>query len=799
MNTYLSTSQRVARGNAIREYRKAKIAQTNYLAEQKKQQLDNSYKSDKNVFVRAGATILDIGGNVLSGAVKGLEGIMDLGAGAVGAVGGIFDKDFQNDVKGFISKDYTSKYITNPIQEATKDSYTNNLKLFGLDIGNFIEETASGVGQMLPSVASNIVAPGSGLGTLMAGAMGSSTEQAFNDGADYGKGLTYGVVSGGIEGLTEKMFNGLGGLYGGGVLDKYTNKVARQGASRILKNALEEGVEEVVAELANPITKGIYKGTDALKEYGTKEYWQGVAKAGALGASSSFAFNGTVGHIMNVARGTNADIDASIESINNINEASQKLFANNKLTNEKFSKITSDVGKNYKNIEKVLEKQTPEKRAKLIDKYKLNDKFEDNGKIKSKFALEIGLNENNADLNNTTQNVSNDKLASAVGKYINPNMRGRTAEIQTDLDEISKDAQTDTPLEVFDGELTDTEQSAFTKTKKALNRLNTKSGKALNIVVVNSNDKFNALIKDDKIYMSKDALESGEWAKAVIHEYTHFAEGTKEYVKLFKYLTEDSANFTKSSLSVLSKNYGFDEKKLQNIAEKLEKSEELTEEERKYHKDYLTETTAHMTENVLGNEKFIDKIVRSDDSLAEKILNKIDDLVDMFKAIKSADGVSEYRKLRKTQRLYMKAIEASGKKYVDGKIIRREEDKLKYSKKDSNIDNANQNYYTESQYNNFGWVRANDVLTYTQWGDFNSKFKTPTEFIKNHKTINGEMIIPVNNMVGESFGVDNVLIFAKGTYQNPKITKIIKIELKYETSIDYVRRFIYDNETRANN
>ena len=693
MNTYLSTSQRVARGNAIREYRKAKIAQNNYLAEQKKQQLeqlDNNYKSDKNVFVRAGATILDIGGNVLSGAVKGLEGIMDLGAGVVGAVGGIFDKDFQNDVKGFISKDYTTQYITNPIQEATKDSYTNNMKLFGLDIGNFIEETASGVGQMLPSVAMNVIAPGSGLGILMAGAMGNSTEQAFNDGASYGKGLTYGVVSGGIEGLTEKMFNGLGGLYGGGVLDKYTNKVAKQGASRILKNALEEGVEEVVAELANPLAKSIYKGTDALKEYGTKEYWQGVAKAGALGASSSFAFNGTVGQILNFANGTNADIDASIESINNINEASQKLFANNKLTNEKFSEITSDVGKNYKNIEKVLEKQTPEKRAKLIDKYRLNDKFEDNGKIKSKFALEIGLNENNADLNNTTQNVSNDKLASAVGKYINPNMRGRTSEIQTDLDEISKDAQTDTPLEVFDGELTDTEQSAFTKTKKALNRLNTKSGKALNIVVVNSNDKFNALIKDDKIYMSKDALESGEWAKAVIHEYTHFAEGTKEYVKLFKYLTEDSDNFTKSSLSVLSKNYGFDEKKLQNIAEKLEKSEELTEEERKYHKDYLTETTAHMTENVLGNEKFIDKIVRSDDSLAEKILNKIDDLVDMFKAIKSADGVSEYRKLRKTQRLYMKAIEASGKKYVGGKIIRREEDELKYSKKEViNLDNTN--------------------------------------------------------------------------------------------------------------
>lgn len=710
MNRYLSAQQRSARGNAIREYREAKIAQNNYLAEQRKQELEQlesqKYKSDANVFKRLGMTILDISGNVLSGAVKGLEGIMDLGAGAVGFVGGIFDKDFQNDVKGFIEKDYTSQYITNPIQEATKDSYTNDMSLFGWDLGGFIEETASGVGQMLPSVAMNIVVPGSGLGTLMAGASGNATEQAFNDGASYNKGLLYGGVSGAVEGATEKLFNGLGGLYGGGLLDKYTNKVAKQGISRIAKNALEEGAEEVLAEVANPITSMIYKGTDSLKDYTKKDYWKGVAKAGAIGATTSLAFNGTIGHITNVAKGQNADIDASIESINNINEASQKLFAENKLTNERFNKISSDVAQNYKNIEKVLQKQNSEKRANLIEKYQLNDKFDDNGNIKSKFALEIGLNENNADLNNNVESVSNQGVASYDTRYYNPRLKGKESEIQADLDRISTDLSSRTGqtqnIGVYSGELNDVEQSAYTKAKKAINNLNSKSGSKLNIVLVSPNNAFNGTIQGDKLYINKDNLESGDWAKTVIHEYTHFAEGTQEYEKLFDYLTKDTNNLTKSLNSVLNKSYGYDEEKLQNILDKAEKGEQLTEDEAKYHNSFRTEVNAHLSENVLGNEDFINKIVRSDDSLTEKIMHKIEDLLDMFKSIKSADGVGEYRRLKKAQRLYLKAIEASGKKYVDGKILRREEDEQKYAMKESEIDTQSQKEYDldngESEY-----------------------------------------------------------------------------------------------------
>lgn len=685
---------RITQASAIAEYKRNQIEQEQQTVQQMVQ--NKPYESNANFFKRASMTILDVASNILQGAGKSLEGIMDLGAEAVGLVGGIFDKDFQDSVKDFVATDYTSKWYT-PVQNFTQDSYTNDFKIFDLDIGNFIEETASGVGQMLPSVATNLLIPGSGLAPLVASATGNATEEAFNDGASYNRGMLYGVASGAVEGLTEHLFDGVGGLYGDGLLDKYTNKVAKQGIARIAKNAVEEGVEEVVSELANPLTSMIYKGTDSLKDYTQKDYWKGVGKAGALGATTALAYNGTIGNIINHASGQNADIDASIESINNINNATQKLFAENKLTTDKYGKITADVAQNYKNIENVLQKNKPEKRADLIKKYQLSDKFDETGTIKAEFAREIGLNENNTDLNDGAENVSKEKVASYDKRYYNPRLNGKEIEIQTDLEKISADFSNKIGktqnIDVYNGELTDTEQSAYTKVKKAINNLNNKGGNKLNIVLVSPNEAFNGVIKGNKIYINKDNLENGKWAKTVIHEYTHFAEGSIEYKNLLSYLVENKENFDKSQNQVANKNYGFEIDEVNRIYNKLESDKQLTTDESIYLDKYLTEVTAHMTENMLGNEEFINKVVRNEDSIAEKFMNRVEDLLNMFKTIKSAGSVSEYRKLKKTQRLYLKAVEASGKKYINGKIVNRDKGEQKYSIKENEIDTKLQNEY----------------------------------------------------------------------------------------------------------
>ena len=55
-------------------------------------------------------------------------------------------------------------------------------------------------------------------------------------------------------------------------------------------------------------------------------------------------------------------------------------------------------------------------------------------------------------------------------------------------------------------------------------------------------------------------------------------------------------------------------------------------------------------------------------------------------------------------------------------------------------------------------------------------------------------MIAVNDMKDKKFGVDNVIVFAKGTPLHPVVTKIIEINLEYETLIEDIREFIYENE-----
>ena len=104
--------------------------------------------------------------------------------------------------------------------------------------------------------------------------------------------------------------------------------------------------------------------------------------------------------------------------------------------------------------------------------------------------------------------------------------------------------------------------------------------------------------------------------------------------------------------------------------------------------------------------------------------------------------------------------------------------------------------YTEKQYNDYGWVRVNDVLSAREYTDFNRKMNNLSAEIRRGKTASGEYIIPVNDLMGERFGVDNVLVFAKGTYQNPKITRVIRIGLDNETDIEIIRSDIYEWEKR---
>lgn len=132
-------------------------------------------------------------------------------------------------------------------------------------------------------------------------------------------------------------------------------------------------------------------------------------------------------------------------------------------------------------------------------------------------------------------------------------------------------------------------------------------------------------------------------------------------------------------------------------------------------------------------------------------------------------------------------------------IERRRESKVDISNQE--IDTDKDFYlidkYDEKQYNDFGWARVNGVLSYRENGNFRAKYReitsnTQTEI---HTTANGEIIVETNDMAEEKFGVNNVLVFAKGSYEDYQITRVIRINLFNETDIEDVRGYIYERES----
>ena len=80
--------------------------------------------------------------------------------------------------------------------------------------------------------------------------------------------------------------------------------------------------------------------------------------------------------------------------------------------------------------------------------------------------------------------------------------------------------------------------------------------------MVDSNDAFNGALYNGNIYISKDNLANGKWAGTLVHEYTHYAEGSKEYNDLVSFLVSDTALVEKTADKILEKGYGFDPEKL---------------------------------------------------------------------------------------------------------------------------------------------------------------------------------------------------------------------------------------------
>ena len=133
-----------------------------------------------------------------------------------------------------------------------------------IQMGNDAMLKAIGVGGMVP---------------LFARSAGGAAREARQEGASTNQQLMYGVASGTVEALTEKMFDNNFGIYGKGFVDDATEAFAkmfkgdkRRTAARFLGKMFEEGAEEAVSDIAALFTKTVIYNEDYLKEtFGSKE------------------------------------------------------------------------------------------------------------------------------------------------------------------------------------------------------------------------------------------------------------------------------------------------------------------------------------------------------------------------------------------------------------------------------------------------------------------------------------------------------------------------------------------------
>lgn len=109
---------------------------------------------------------------------------------------------------------------------------------------------------------------------------------------------------------------------------------------------------------------------------------------------------------------------------------------------------------------------------------------------------------------------------------------------------------------------------------------------------------------------------------------------------------------------------------------------------------------------------------------------------------------------------------------------------------------ASRDTYTKTQYNNFGWVRDNDILNEGYWDNFTRNYADAV-YSKGFDRItpDGEYMIEIYDQnVEERLQVIDHIVYAKGSIRSPKVTRILQIYEYDESKLDEIRRDVYETE-----
>lgn len=641
-------------------------------------------KEDGNWFTELMHTGGDLSANVITGLGKGLEGIYDLFAGLTGAVGGLFSDEFENDVKAHIATDHIGEWFGNDWQAALDESWLNDSTA-----GGVIEGVAQGVGQLLPAVIVTYATGGAGaptlvssiasLSTTMASAAGTSTEQAFQEGADYGEGMLYGLASGAIEGATEQLSGGLGKLGKvGGKAAKTSARVGKEiaeetaeaavkravkttakkvgaevadvGIRRIAKETIGEGVEEMLTEAANPALKSIYKGKDAWKEYGESDFWAGVGEAGVIGMGTNLAYGGTVGRVVK-STGIYADARNVAEHI----EEQRKKIDTGELSPEAEVQAQKNIKRDMELLSGRLQRVSQKTRDNILRGPDMALNFDTDGKIKVEIAEKLDAN----------IKAAGDTSSGLDRRYYSASARGREAQI---IEGLAAQG-----TKVVEGELTKEEGEAYQKAKEIHRKLKSAGFVDTDLVLAETMPDANAYLDGRTVVIGKDTLADGSYVKHLVHETTHFTEGTQEWLDVMDHVFgKDGKAVSHLIERVKASGYGVTDADVTAVLDAVREGKlrdtALTEKQQ----TLVTEVVAMQMEETFGSEDAINRLVGEKPNLAKRILERIKAFLQTFGKSTNRDPEA-VKQLRRTEELFRKALEKAGVGYAHDELTRMNE------------------------------------------------------------------------------------------------------------------------------
>lgn len=623
---------------------------------------------------------------------------------------------------------------------------------------------------------------------------GGSMESALNDGASFEQAALVSLIGSSVEVATGELFAGSGlGEKGLINLKPITNFIANNTARSLAAygvNMASEGFEEVLSEIAQNITKKIYKDEGWQELLFSQEAWDGYFESLVSGGILGGAAN--VGKVTSsIKKGTDYNYDLTADErkvadkvVNDIVAKQEKsgkkvgTFEKNRIFEGVLKQMESgDIS--IADIEDALGEEVFKDYADTI-KYEedILSRYEELGKKKN-YTLaeasefdELGRQkteiENNSPREELKKQMSEKvfervKDTKLMNSYVDEARRGET--FQADINEYDEAERATIQSAIDAGFLNNTN-----KTRRFVNWV-AKIAAKMNIKVdftTIEKLKESGFAVDGKFvngYKTKDGIglnmQSKKLMETVVgHEITHVLEGTELYKEMQKILYDYAKS--KGELSTRRK-----------AIKDLYKGMKA---------DIDSELTAELVGDYLfTDQEFINRLANDNRNLFQKIW---DEVKYMWK--QAHPSSPEAQKLEKLKRAFEEAYKASDKvKKTSG------ETKLSVSNGES-IDK-----YTEKQYNDFGWARYANAITKNELDDMHSKLHEKGSLKKFPQTKYGEAVVEINDDPHAVLKTNNVLAFVTGTVNNPKITRVVRFNVNTEAEMEIIKEILYEGSAFA--